>query len=440
MRKFLIKIFSSKELYIRNQGSVKYFTLTPGMQISGLIISILLVLTLVASVTFISMQDEIIAFRNEKLQETVQSYEIQLAQMQSNIDSLDKKHQLTQEWFKEITSTLELRHNELTKIFEKNASVTAQLEEMKAKFAIASNRVVRSKSRTNIIASPIGNKSDQFQSRVDTGVNNTDKIILSDSYEINYNDFVSKQDLMDVPANIRDRVQRLTIRQQELLDALEENTDQKIAEATAIIDATETVNAEEFIASILPESSVASGGPFIPMVTDTNRADPKFKQMLRISNNLEKLSNLNLSLSQLPLSVPVHYYKTTSDFGPRIDPINKRRAFHAGLDFGAPSGTDVHATLPGRVLKAGNKGPYGLAVEIDHGNGFRTRYAHLKSIKVKRGQKIDFHQVIGTVGSTGRSTGPHLHYEIWYKDKVQNPMNFTQAGKHLFSSGLPSGQ
>ena len=103
------------------------------MQISGLIISILLVLTLIASVTFISMQDEIIAFRNEKLQETVQSYEIQLAQMQANIDSLDKKHQLTQEWFKEITSTLELRHNELTKIFEKNASVTAQLEEMKAK-------------------------------------------------------------------------------------------------------------------------------------------------------------------------------------------------------------------------------------------------------------------------------------------------------------------
>ncbi|MEC9178858.1 MAG: M23 family metallopeptidase, partial [Pseudomonadota bacterium] len=98
------------------------------------------------------------------------------------------------------------------------------------------------------------------------------------------------------------------------------------------------------------------------------------------------------------------------------------------------------ATLPGRVLKAGHKGPYGLAVEIDHGNGFRTRYAHLKSIKVRRGQKIDFHQVIGTVGSTGRSTGPHLHYEIWYKDKVQNPMSFTQAGKHLFSSGLPSGQ
>ena len=298
MRKFLIKIFSSKELYIRNQGSVRYFTLTTGMQISGLIISIVIVLTLIASVSFISMQDEIIAFRNEKLQETVQNYEIQLAQMQSNLDSLDKKHQLTQEWFKEITSTLELRHNELTKIFEKNASVTAQLEDMKAKFAVASSRVIRSKSRTNIIASPIGNKSDQFQSRVDTGVNNADKIILSDSYEINYNDFVSKQDLMDVPANIRDRVQRLTIRQQELLDALEENTDQKIAEATAIINATETVNAEEFIASMLPESTIASGGPFIPMVADIDRADPKFKQMLRRSNNLEKLSNPNLSRAQ----------------------------------------------------------------------------------------------------------------------------------------------
>ena len=125
---------------------------------------------------------------------------------------------------------------------------------MKAKFAIASNRVVRSKS-PQILSLRLLVLESSIQSRFDTGVNNIDKIILSDSYQINYNDFVSKQDLMDVPANIRDRVQS-TIRQQELLDALEESTDQKIAEATAIIDATETVNAEEFIASILPESSL----------------------------------------------------------------------------------------------------------------------------------------------------------------------------------------
>lgn len=437
MHKYLIKFFSQKELYIRSEGAVRYVTLTPVVQITGLVVSVLLILAMLASVTFIGLQDEIIAFRHKELHDTVQNYEIQLTRMQNEFESLDKKHQLTQDWFKEVTSTLELRHNELTKIFEKNALVSARLEEMKSRFSEASNRVIRNRSHTNIIASPIGGKSGNFQSRIDTGVNSADKILLSDSYEINYNDFVISTDVMDVPANIRDRVNRLSVRQQELLDALEESTDQRIAEATAIIDATQTVTADEYIASLLPESPNAMGGPFIPLAADIKRSDPNFKQMLRISNNLEKLSNLNFSLSQLPLSVPVHYYKPTSDFGPRIDPINKRKAFHAGLDFGAPSGTRVHATLPGRVVKSGNKGPYGLAVEIDHGNGFRTRYAHLKSVRVKRGQKIDFHQVIGTVGSSGRSTGSHLHYEVWYKGKVQNPENFTQAGRHLFSSRFP---
>lgn len=439
MREKIKNLFATKELYIRSQGAVKYITLTPVTQIAAAVGMVVFVGLMVTTMIIASFQDEIIAFRNDQLTDTVQSYEIRIAQLQATFDALESKHKLTQDWFKEVTNTLETRHNELTQIFEKNASVSAELQKMQARFADAAERVKRSNGETKIIASAIGNQSVAFESRVKTGVHDAARLTLSDNRNVKINQIASPDTVTDVPSNIRDRIARLTIRQQELLDALEESTDHKIFEARAIINATKTVTAEEYVNRIQPDANIASGGPFIPLDGDIDKSSPTYKQLLRITNNLEKLSNLNASMAKLPLAVPVHYYKPTSDFGPRIDPINKRKAFHAGLDFGAPSGTRVHATLPGRVIKAGNKGPYGLVVEIDHGNGFRTRYGHLKSIKVKRGEEIDFHDIIGTVGSSGRSTGPHLHYEVWYDGKVQDPSNFTKSGKYLFTNKVPDG-
>ncbi|MEM9121779.1 MAG: M23 family metallopeptidase, partial [Pseudomonadota bacterium] len=84
------------------------------------------------------------------------------------------------------------------------------------------------------------------------------------------------------------------------------------------------------------------------------------------------------------------------------------------------------------VVYAGSQGAYGRLVEIDHGTGFRTRYAHLSRIKVKVGQRVDLGKQIGTIGSTGRSTGPHLHYEIWFDGRVRNPAKFIEAGQYVF--------
>ena len=123
----------------------------------------------------------------------------------------------------------------------------------------------------------------------------------------------------------------------------------------------------------------------------------------------------------------------TSGFGARIDPFKKRAAFHAGVDFGTASGTPVHTTLAGTVTRAGYKGPYGLIVEIDHGNGFRTRYGHLARALVRQGQRVEFQQHIADAGNSGRSTGPHLHYEVGYDGKVRNPMAFLDAGKPIFN-------
>lgn len=116
--------------------------------------------------------------------------------------------------------------------------------------------------------------------------------------------------------------------------------------------------------------------------------------------------------------------KTASGYGVRIDPIYKTTKFHHGMDFSANTGTPIYATGDGTVVSAGWESGYGKTVEIDHGFGYRTRYAHMHQIGVKRGQKVTRGEVIGEVGSTGKSTGPHLHYEVVVKGRKVNPINY----------------
>lgn len=115
---------------------------------------------------------------------------------------------------------------------------------------------------------------------------------------------------------------------------------------------------------------------------------------------------------------------TASGYGLRIDPIYKTRKFHHGMDFSADKGAPIYATGNGTVVKAGWQSGYGLMVEIDHGFGYKTRYAHMNKISVKKGQKMKRGETIGEVGSTGKSTGPHLHYEVVVKGQKVNPINY----------------
>ena len=116
--------------------------------------------------------------------------------------------------------------------------------------------------------------------------------------------------------------------------------------------------------------------------------------------------------------------KTASGYGTRVDPIYKTVKFHAGMDFSANTGTPVYVTGNGKVTKAGWDGLYGRCIVVDHGFGYVTRYAHLSKINVRTGQKVVRGETIGEVGSTGKSTGPHLHYEVHVKGQVVNPVNY----------------
>ena len=142
----------------------------------------------------------------------------------------------------------------------------------------------------------------------------------------------------------------------------------------------------------------------------------------------EALSSLRTKgelLAQTPTISPVYSgYTITSRFGLRRDPFTGRRAHHNGLDFRAVPGTPIHATADGTVTFVGYNGDFGLCVELKHRDGIETAYAHLKNAAVKPGQKVTRGEKIGAVGSSGRSTGPHLHYEVRVDGRAVNPTKY----------------
>ncbi len=168
------------------------------------------------------------------------------------------------------------------------------------------------------------------------------------------------------------------------------------------------------------------GGPYIP---DQN---VKFDDMTDdLAESLDHLETLKNKAKRLPVGIPIPGANVSSSFGSRVDPFHRSAAFHSGIDFKAATGTAIVAAGAGKVVKAGVNGGYGNLVEIDHGNGITTRYAHMSKILVKVGEKVAAKQIVGRVGSTGRSTGPHLHYEVRRDNEATNPARFLKAGNEL---------
>ena len=180
------------------------------------------------------------------------------------------------------------------------------------------------------------------------------------------------------------------------------------------------------------------GGPFVPDEEEKSifkiRPKPKKKQSSekKVNNKIKRLEILQNIMPSIPLSSPLDYYWVSSNFGKRKDPINGKEALHHGIDLVAQTSTVIMSTAAGMVTFSGKRSKYGNMVEIDHGYGIKTRYGHLKKISVKKGEIVDFRQEIGKLGSSGRVTGPHVHYEVLYDYKALNPAKFINAGKSVF--------
>ncbi|HWG07260.1 MAG TPA: M23 family metallopeptidase [Beijerinckiaceae bacterium] len=181
-------------------------------------------------------------------------------------------------------------------------------------------------------------------------------------------------------------------------------------------------------------ASDGMGGPFIPLPLDAGNS-PIDRAVLELQDNLLGTDHLKQILPYVPLRSPVAGpIQVTSPFGTRIDPFFGRLALHPGVDLRQAYGSAVYATAAGKVTIAAPDGGYGNLVEIDHGNGLATRYGHLSAFAVSEGETVAAGQEIGRIGTTGRSTGPHLHYEVRIDGEPVDPMRFLKAGEKLASS------
>jgi murein DD-endopeptidase MepM/ murein hydrolase activator NlpD len=173
----------------------------------------------------------------------------------------------------------------------------------------------------------------------------------------------------------------------------------------------------------------AMGGPLIELLPFGRVSfDPRFR---RLGLSLARLEALQRGLQGIPQVIPAAGTHISSGFGYRSDPFTGGSAFHAGLDFKGPIGAPIFAAAGGKIAFVGRRPGYGNCVEIDHGNGLRTRYAHMSAFRARPGQPVIAGQLIGAVGSTGRSTGPHLHFEVRVHDQPVNPRPFLEFAPNV---------
>ncbi len=236
--------------------------------------------------------------------------------------------------------------------------------------------------------------------------------------------------LMDAPATIAivaardaaDRMERQQVRALEHLDRVARSNAQRIS----AIFAETGLDASRFVPA---GKGAAQGGPLVPVAAAKN-AGPFEQKLVQVQFAVQQTERMRKVVNTLPIARPMPAdFETTSGFGARSDPFTRGMAMHTGIDFRAPSGTPVRATAAGKVVESGYVGGYGNMVEVDHGNGLTSRYAHMSVLDVDVGETVQKGSIIGRVGSTGRSTGPHLHYETRIDGEATDPLRFLRAGQ-----------
>jgi murein DD-endopeptidase MepM/ murein hydrolase activator NlpD len=228
-----------------------------------------------------------------------------------------------------------------------------------------------------------------------------------------------------------ERVQATRMDQERLIEAAESFAKSR-AERLRLAFRLAGLNSDSYV-----KRGAALGGPLIEAKDPRALAavldvDQGFATRIQYaSSDMSAMRALTSAAQNLPFARPTSNPALSSSYGVRLDPFTHRPAFHSGLDFPGASFTPIYTTAPGVVSFTGVRSGYGNTVEVDHGNGFKTRYAHLAVIGAKVGQRVAIGQRIAAMGSTGRSTGPHLHYEVWSDGRAQNPNRFLKAGEYV---------
>jgi murein DD-endopeptidase MepM/ murein hydrolase activator NlpD len=375
----------------------------------------------VATATYFAFRDDVLTRLIARQADMQFAYEDRIAEMRAQVDRITSRQLLDQEQFEQKLEQLLRRQATL----ESRSSALGTIADPTSTGSIKSPpRNAAGDPPAAVKPSPISDKV-IFVAPPDREARLESRTPANDASRLAAK--ASAGGMEGALARLHASLDRIEARQGTALNALEESYDSRARRMRSVL-ADLGLDLGKVPAGPM---SPAIGGPFVPFKPKAD-AGVFDRQLYRIALARSQVDRLTRAMVSVPVRKPVlGEIDTTSGFGMRIDPFIRSPAMHTGLDFRGQPGDPIRATAGGTVAQAGWNGGYGKMVEIDHGNGFSTRYAHLSEIAVALGQHVRIGQTVGRLGSTGRSTGPHLHYETRVEGEAVDPQKFLRAGIRL---------
>ncbi len=385
-------LFSSKEIIFRSSGRARVWHISSKMQIVALVLIVLTAFWGVHSSHMYHRSGRILNRKNNELTATRDAYmdlmgdfvalQSNIAMMIQNLDEADSKKMNVEE-YKQQATMVEERVKQITSHPE--LIDAGKLEEKTSLNEVSLQRDIAVSERNEL-----RKKLVELQKMV--------------------------EDMRAAEMDVLDKVSQIA-----------GNEMNKIKSAINSINSSLKKRGMYFNALANNKKQHGSGGPYIPAENSFLQEKKVNDKVSNLYKTVDDVAYLREVLNYVPLGKPVSWTLISSQYGARSDPFKKTKAYHKGVDLAGRTGNKIKVAAKGKVIKSEYNSGYGNLVEVDHGNGFVTKYAHLSKSYVKKGQRLEIGDAIGEMGSTGRSTGPHLHYEVLYKGKDVDPMPFIRA-------------
>ena len=452
--------FPERRLYIRSDARTRYLTLGPAAQCG-------LACVLVAFIgwtgfTSWAFLDEAMDGRTaqSRLEATEDAYEIQLAALREQQRLLEEELNRSNARGDAVTRQLSEKQRLLVETATRYRSAEAELQGLRAEVETLSSRRRGELARMEALTGEVtglqlalaeaGRREDARDEMLASFARTMSDVIAARE------DAAARASELDLHvAALEDEIGAWEARQETLLARLEKATSSSL-EALDEVFVNADIDVEDILRKTKRDGSgredtgredtgredtgredTGRGGPFAPIFDDRrSAAEPGSdanggERLAALMGDLERIGLMRVAIDRLPFGMPTEGARLTSDFGPRRDPFRRGSAMHEGIDFAAPAGTPIYATADGVVVFSGRQRGYGNIVKIRHAFGFETVYAHLSKSRVRVGQRVQRGARIADMGSTGRSTGSHLHYEVRIDGEAINPGKFIGAARHV---------
>ena len=433
----LARVFPERRVYIRSDSGTRFVSLQPMTQAgSALLIAAAIGWGAFASVAFIDRAVDGHTAEN-RIESMREAYEIRLAAMRDQQLALETELGAAVERGDMVTGELSDKQQLLIRTANDLSNAERELHGLRSKFEsiLAERRTTKGR-----LAELEGNL---LSLRLALAESREAEQSVTDSlgtFAGTMSDVIAERDaaaaraagLDERVAVLEQEIQHWESRQETMLAQLEEAAKVSFSSLEKVFADTD-LDLDSILKSTERDFS-GRGGPYEPLNGADEAAARNAEDEERIAalmTELEQVNLMRLAVDKLPFGEPTRGARLTSGFGPRRDPLRRRYSQHKGVDFAAPRGTPIYSTADGVVVFSGRQRGYGIVVKIRHAFGFETVYAHLSRSRVKVGERVEGGDRIADMGSTGRSTGTHLHYEIRINNKPVNPIKFIRAARNV---------